>query len=804
MATMGDRTDRVIELRTEAKTHVFRRPPSLIWEGVAVGWREEFPRPPSALRSPHLEGASLPPSSSSFSLGLDSPPGGLDSPSTGNGPASLISVRSDSALNSLDCWDYSVELDCLHGPEDLQLAAELGKTLLERNKELETSLKHHQAIIEDQGQEIEYLTKQTTALKEVNESRLKVYEQLEVNLQEVETANSRLVEEAAQDRARIKSLSSIVENLEQKCEELQAMLLLTEAENQASVHSRHTLQPLPGGHQSSLATASDTEDERLRPDSPLVLLSHSSSSNSSPLPAHPHVVAQPSSGYSSTSRTDSDGFRTDWDRSHSSQEESLELEVVELGTQMEKLREERREEVRLRQRLEEQVKSLARENCYLSSRLEAQPPPPPPPPGPETRLKTVEQEVLQLAEVSGGYLCRRCLGEVDSGPDLSFLITSAWMADNCRDGVTVNTADEHVTADNNQLINSCSWEHDSNRPTESSDRPDSSSIPLEKNPTNERGAAERQPVVTCTVAGQLIPSAVDVENVRIRLAHNKEGRRASSSPDTSSCWEAAARDHVTQGRTTADGAGGQKNQLLVAGDQSEVGELTLEEELQLSGHFETRVRGGEDEESAWREQDTGSEDELLATATVAVPAEGSPAAVTTSCKETQTDLPSMSATASFDMREELLIANQGDRKDQIEKQPFSSDDPIVTQPLLVGSTTNDQIVTQSLLSELSNGHKENGSSQPADYRTIFREMFRVLEAAKQEVESPALFLHHYHQQRQRKQRRQGAQRRAVHESNKDDFPSLAKCQPPEKGPASTNSSNSYAEVLRKGLAKDEK
>jgi hypothetical protein len=38
---------------------------------------------------------------------------------------------------------------------DLQLAAELGKTLLERNKELENSLKHHQNIIEDQTQEIE-------------------------------------------------------------------------------------------------------------------------------------------------------------------------------------------------------------------------------------------------------------------------------------------------------------------------------------------------------------------------------------------------------------------------------------------------------------------------------------------------------------------------------------------------------------------------------------------------------------------------------------------------------------------------
>lgn len=46
----------------------------------------------------------------------------------------------------------------LHPPfllPDLQLAAELGKTLLERNRELEQSLKHQQAIIDDQAQEIE-------------------------------------------------------------------------------------------------------------------------------------------------------------------------------------------------------------------------------------------------------------------------------------------------------------------------------------------------------------------------------------------------------------------------------------------------------------------------------------------------------------------------------------------------------------------------------------------------------------------------------------------------------------------------
>ena len=41
---------------------------------------------------------------------------------------------------------------------DLQLAAELGKTLLERNKELESSLKQQQAVIDDQAQEIEVRT----------------------------------------------------------------------------------------------------------------------------------------------------------------------------------------------------------------------------------------------------------------------------------------------------------------------------------------------------------------------------------------------------------------------------------------------------------------------------------------------------------------------------------------------------------------------------------------------------------------------------------------------------------------------
>ncbi|XP_075154587.1 cerebellar degeneration-related protein 2-like isoform X2 [Haematobia irritans] len=107
---------------------------------------------------------------------------------------------------------------------DLQLAAELGKTLLERNKELETLLKEHKHTIEEQEQEIVYLKKHTTALREVNDSRLKVYEQLEVGIQDLERANHRLLVENTADKKHIKTLGHNIENLEARTEELTKQL----------------------------------------------------------------------------------------------------------------------------------------------------------------------------------------------------------------------------------------------------------------------------------------------------------------------------------------------------------------------------------------------------------------------------------------------------------------------------------------------------------------------------------------------------------------------------------------------------
>lgn len=107
---------------------------------------------------------------------------------------------------------------------DLHLAAELGKTLLERNHDLEGNLKQQQALIEEQAQEIQFLSRQSVALKEVNDSRLRIYEQLEVSVSELEKTNQKLLGESSSDKKRIKSLCNNIEVLELKCEDLQKVV----------------------------------------------------------------------------------------------------------------------------------------------------------------------------------------------------------------------------------------------------------------------------------------------------------------------------------------------------------------------------------------------------------------------------------------------------------------------------------------------------------------------------------------------------------------------------------------------------
>ena len=68
----------------------------------------------------------------------------------------------------------------------------------------------HQSISDDQSQKIEYLIKQTSTLKEINDSGIRMYEQLEVSVSDLESKNKKLVDEN--------------QTLENRCEQFRKLL----------------------------------------------------------------------------------------------------------------------------------------------------------------------------------------------------------------------------------------------------------------------------------------------------------------------------------------------------------------------------------------------------------------------------------------------------------------------------------------------------------------------------------------------------------------------------------------------------
>ncbi|XP_057377866.1 cerebellar degeneration-related protein 2-like isoform X1 [Daphnia carinata] len=130
----------------------------------------------------------------------------------------------DSGQNSMEYWDYSVEIECLKGPQDVEAAAELGRTLLERNRELETTVRQQQAVIDDQTQEMEYLSKQNRLLRQAAESRLRLCEQLEASVAECERTKLRLRHQIEAERQRHMTLKTNMEAAEERGDELQRLL----------------------------------------------------------------------------------------------------------------------------------------------------------------------------------------------------------------------------------------------------------------------------------------------------------------------------------------------------------------------------------------------------------------------------------------------------------------------------------------------------------------------------------------------------------------------------------------------------
>ncbi|KAL4624582.1 cerebellar degeneration-related protein 2-like [Arapaima gigas] len=105
--------------------------------------------------------------------------------------------------------------------QDLHLAAELGKTLLDRNRELEQGMQQMYTTNQEQLQEIEYLSKQVDLLRQMNEQHVKLYEQLDVTARDLEKGNQRLVLDNRSAQHKIQSLTETIDGLQVQMEELQ-------------------------------------------------------------------------------------------------------------------------------------------------------------------------------------------------------------------------------------------------------------------------------------------------------------------------------------------------------------------------------------------------------------------------------------------------------------------------------------------------------------------------------------------------------------------------------------------------------
>uniref|UniRef100_A0A8C1IPQ1 Si:ch1073-272o11.3 n=1 Tax=Cyprinus carpio TaxID=7962 RepID=A0A8C1IPQ1_CYPCA len=104
---------------------------------------------------------------------------------------------------------------------DLHLAAELGKNLLEQNRDLEETLQQMYITNQEQIQEIEYLSKQVDMLRSANDQQAKLYEQLDSTAQDLELKNQRLVLENRAAQMKIEGLTETMEGLQTQVEELQ-------------------------------------------------------------------------------------------------------------------------------------------------------------------------------------------------------------------------------------------------------------------------------------------------------------------------------------------------------------------------------------------------------------------------------------------------------------------------------------------------------------------------------------------------------------------------------------------------------
>ncbi|CRK93157.1 CLUMA_CG006598, isoform A [Clunio marinus] len=319
-----------------------------------------------------------------------------------------------SRMNSMECWDYTIELECLNGPQDLQLAAELGKTLLERNKELENLLRSQQRKCDDQKQEIEYLTKQNLALKEVNDSRMQIYETLDVSIRDLEIEKHALMVQTSNDKKLVKSLKQNIETLELRCEEIskhvEDLTQNLELERRKSERLREnvTTETTTSSKTTNIklrhiSSASETENEEAStPTNPNKSFTSSGQDSSNQLPfinySQDYSSIQPV--YSHDMLSHDSGFKTE-NSSNSAEHD----ELLKIMSELEDTKQQYMNEHSMVAELEHQLSVLAQENHNLQSRLVQA--------NTLDEMKSVHEELSFLEEVRQGQMCTRCLKNFD-------------------------------------------------------------------------------------------------------------------------------------------------------------------------------------------------------------------------------------------------------------------------------------------------------------------------------------------------------------------------------------------------------
>merc|ERR1712183_251748 len=119
-----------------------------------------------------------------------------------SGAIPLLSPNSD-----MEWWEY-----------DLQLAAELGKALLQRNQDLETQLQEAETLSREHQAETQFLSQKLTTLRSLNETRMKMYEQVDTTAQDLEEANRKLRSQSQGDKETMATLTNSLESAEARIE----------------------------------------------------------------------------------------------------------------------------------------------------------------------------------------------------------------------------------------------------------------------------------------------------------------------------------------------------------------------------------------------------------------------------------------------------------------------------------------------------------------------------------------------------------------------------------------------------------